>query len=207
MADRPPPIATGPNGPTYAQEWPSTPLLIAYKDPVPILNAFARDYRTGNIAPNSCAVQSRTVEGSVWLIGQAITALGGKYPRMTSTEKINGGLQLQFRFYSRQDPPPSQVKKIPVQVLRRLALVASASNDQELQAVTDMIIIAFFFLLRPGEYTGTKSDSSPFRLSDVTFSVGLTVFATATANDNELTADAFVILVFTTQNVACGMRK
>ena len=32
------------------------PLLVAYKDPVPILNAFTRDYRTGNIAPNSRAV-------------------------------------------------------------------------------------------------------------------------------------------------------
>ena len=27
------------------------PLLISYLDPVPILTAFARDYRTGNIAP------------------------------------------------------------------------------------------------------------------------------------------------------------
>ena len=26
-------------------------LLVSYKDPVPILNAFARDFRTGNIAP------------------------------------------------------------------------------------------------------------------------------------------------------------
>ena len=32
------------------------PLLIAYKYPVPILNAFARDYQTGNIAPKSHVV-------------------------------------------------------------------------------------------------------------------------------------------------------
>ena len=32
------------------------PLPVAYKDPVPILNAFAIDYRTENIAPNSRAV-------------------------------------------------------------------------------------------------------------------------------------------------------
>ena len=41
------------------------PLLIAYKDPVPILNVFDRDYRTEKIAPNSHAVQSRTVEDAV----------------------------------------------------------------------------------------------------------------------------------------------
>ena len=77
--------------------------------------------------------------------------------------------------------------------------MAVACNDQELQAVADMIAITFFFLLRPVEYTGTKSDSSPFCLSDVTFSVGCTVFDTATATDNELAAAAFVILVFTMQ--------
>ena len=62
-----------------------------------------------------------------------------------------------------------------------------------------MIIIAFFFLLRPGEYTGTKSDSSPFRLSDVTFSVGRTVFDMETATNNDLAAATFIILTFTTQ--------
>ena len=62
-----------------------------------------------------------------------------------------------------------------------------------------MIIIAFFFLLRPGEYTGKKSDSTPFRLSDVTFTVGRTVSNTATATENELATATFVILTFSTQ--------
>ena len=49
-----------------------------------------------------------------------------------------------------------------------------------------MIIIAFFFLLLPGEYIGIKSDSSPFRLSDVTFSVVHMVFDTSTDTNNDL---------------------
>ena len=53
------------------------PLLVTYQYPVPILNAFARDYRTGNIAPDSRGVQSRTVEDTIQLIGQAIAMLGG----------------------------------------------------------------------------------------------------------------------------------
>ena len=176
------------------------PLLVAYQDPVTILNAFTRDYRTGNIVPDSRGVRSRTVEDAVRSIGQAIVMLGAKDPRMTSTGKLDGRLQLQFRCYSRQDPPPSHVKPIPVQVLRRLVCVAATSRDPELQAVADMIIIAFFFLHRPGEYTGTKSDSSPFRLSYANFSVGRTVFNTSTATDNDLAAATFVILNFSTQN-------
>ena len=124
--------------------------------------------------------------------------LGAKYPRMASTGKIDRRLQLQFRCYSWQDPPPSWVNPIPVQVLHRLACVAAASNDQELQAVADMIIISFSFLLRPGEYTGTKYDSTPFCLSDVTFSVVHTVLDTSTATNNELAAATFVILIFST---------
>ena len=77
--------------------------------------------------------------------------------------------------------------------------MAAASNDQELQVVVYMIIIACFFLLWPGDYTGKKSDSAPFFLSDVTFSVVRTVFDTATATDNELAAATFVILIFSTQ--------
>ena len=83
--------------------------------------------------------------------------------------------------------------------------MAAASNDQELQAVADMIIITFFFLLRPGEYTGKKSDSAPFRPSYVTFSFGRTIFDTATDTDNKLAVATFVMLIFTTQkNVVQG---
>ena len=89
-----------------------------------------------------------------------------------------------------------------------MACIAAASNDQELQAVADMIIIGFFVLLRPGKYTGTKSDSTPFCLSDVTFSVGRTVFDTATTPENELAAATFVILIFSTQkNGLWGEKK
>ena len=182
-------------------------LLVAYQDPVPILNAFAQDYQTGNIAPDSRGVRSITVEDAVRSIGQAIAMLGAKDPRMTSTGKIYGRLQLQFRCYSRQDPPPSRVKPIPAQVLRRLACIAAASRDPKLQAVADMITIAFFFLLCPGEYTGTKYDSSLFRLSDVTFSVGRTVFDTSTATDIDLASATFVILTFSNQKNGVRGRK
>ena len=56
------------------------PLLVAYQDPVPILNAFTRDYRTGNIAPQSHGVRSKTVEDAVRSIGQVIAMLGANDP-------------------------------------------------------------------------------------------------------------------------------
>ena len=32
------------------------PLLVSYRDPVPILNTFSRKYRTGDITPSGCQV-------------------------------------------------------------------------------------------------------------------------------------------------------
>ena len=66
------------------------PLLVAYKEPVPTLNAFAQDYRTGNITPDSRGVHSRAVEDAVQSIEQAIVMLRAKDPSMTSTGEIDG---------------------------------------------------------------------------------------------------------------------
>ena len=61
-------------------------------------------------------------------------------------------------------------------MIQKVAAVALATNDEETQCVYDMIIVAYFFLLRPGKYTGAKSDSTPFRMCDITFSYGRAVF-------------------------------
>ena len=92
-----------------------------------------------------------------------------------------------------------RIRKVAAARLLSVAVSVSNTVRPTLKVTSDMIIIAFFFLLRPGEYTGTKYYSSPFRLSDVTFSVGRTVFDTETATDNDLAAATFLILTFTTQ--------
>ena len=81
------------------------PLLIGYKDPVPILNIFAREYRTGDITPTSSPVQSRMAEDSVRSIGQALTALGLANTRYRKGGKINIRLCFQLRCYTKKDPP------------------------------------------------------------------------------------------------------
>jgi hypothetical protein len=66
-------------------------------------------------------------------------------------------------------------------------------------AVADMIALAFFFLLRPGEYTGTKSDTTPFRLCDTQLFLGSHRLDLATATDNQLLSATFGSLTFTDQ--------
>ena len=62
-----------------------------------------------------------------------------------------------------------------------------------------MIILAFFFLLRPGEYTATASDNTPFRLADIRLAIGGQYLDPFLATEADLEAATFVSLTFTTQ--------
>jgi hypothetical protein len=62
-----------------------------------------------------------------------------------------------------------------------------------------MICLAFFFLLRPGEYTGTSSDTTPFTLQDVQCWIGQQRFLATTIPLDDLSRVTFVALTFTTQ--------
>jgi hypothetical protein len=149
------------------------PFLRQHADPVPILQVFAQRYRDGRIAPSGRQVAARTVEDAIRAVAQAHTILGAKDPRKDDFGKIDYRLTRQLRSYSKVDPPPKRVKPVPITLvlyLLRIAYNVDCSDDN--QAIADMICIAFFFLLRPGEYTGTSTDSHPFLLEHVTLHLG-----------------------------------
>jgi hypothetical protein len=108
-------------------------------------------------------------------------------------------LQRMFSSFKKRDPPPHRVKPIPVQVLRRIMAVAYAAPTPGNLAIADMCCVAFFFLLRPGEYTVSPSESTPFRLCDVQLSIGVRRLNLTTATDAEIRAATFATLTFTTQ--------
>ena len=125
--------------------------------------------------------------------------LGATDQRKDSTGAIDFRLARQLRSYSRLDPPPHRVKPIPIVLIRHVALSTTELVAPSQLAIADMIILAFFFLLRPGEYTGSNNDDTPFRLADVTLTsdnVHLDLFTSAPA---DLLAATGVSLTFTTQ--------
>lgn len=105
--------------------------------------------------------------------------------------------------YNKKDPPPNRVKPIPVQVIRRILLLAKNNpTDKALVMEADMIALAFFFLLRPGEYTATKSESTPFEFKDVQLWQGSLRLDLLTATNEELLAASFCSLTFDRQKNA-----
>lgn len=76
-----------------------------------------------------------------------------------------------FKGYKKEDDPTKRVKPVPLAIVRRAKEAARGIKEN---AIGDMCIIGFFFLNRPGEHVQTsnpESNSTPFRLCDVTFIV------------------------------------
>ena len=76
--------------------------------------------------------------------------------------------------------------------------MAALHGDAISLAVSDLSYMAFFWLLRPGEYC-SSSESHPFRLCDVQLFIGNTRLDPLTCDLADLDRVTFVTLTFTTQ--------
>jgi hypothetical protein len=104
-----------------------------------------------------------------------------------------------LKAFSKKDPPPHRVKPVPVAVLCNVVATAATLQCPHRVAMADMTILAFFFLLRPGEYTGGSSDTAPFHFQDVHLFIGPTRLDLATASITSLRQATFGTLTFTNQ--------
>jgi len=178
------------------------PFLEAFCDKVPIPQVFLVLVRTGRLATNKDPVRARTSEDYLRSVAQMHLSVGKGDPRANSVGDIDFQIQRMIAAWKKADPPPTRVKPIPVAVLKRICTVARELplNSFFLEAMADMIIIAFFFLLCPGEYTNSPSDTTPFTLlGDVQLFIGPTRIDLDTASDNQIRMAQSASLTFTTQ--------
>ena len=178
------------------------PLLKTIKDKVPILQVFLRRVRTGRLAQNKHPIQSRSAEDYVRSVAQTFLSLGAPDPRLNSNGDTDFRLTRQLKCYSKADPPPNRVKPVPIMVIRHILQIAHSGNSTFQQGVADMICLAFFFLLRPGEYTISPSDSEPFRLRNIQLFQGQTRLNLQNATDAQLLTATFGTLEFENQKNA-----
>ena len=175
------------------------PLLETLENKVPVLQVFGQRVRTGKLAADGNPIRARSTEDYLRSVGQTFLSLGTEDPRLDASGSTDFRLKRMIAAWKKQDPPPSRVKPIPVQVIRRIAFIASQSTCAIAQTTADMIIIAFFFLLRPGEYSDSASDTQPFDLRSVQLFLGLHRLNLSTATDADLLAAASCSLTFDRQ--------
>ena len=192
---------------TYWTQWEGfcsrlqlDPHLTHVRDPIPFLQIFAHRVRTGDLAVHGQRVRKRQVEQYLRAVGQGLSGLGARDPRHDAHGKTDFRLSRQLRSYTREDPPPAQVKPLPTPVLHDV-FSHHFRGDARSQCLADIVWTGFFFLLRPGKHcnAGADNDSAPFRLCDVTVRRGSQVFNTTTDPLDLLATADHVVLTFTTQ--------
>ena len=73
--------------------------------------------------------------------------LGAKDPRLNSANLMDFRLQKMVASWKKTNPALDRVKPIPIKVIKGVAILAQHATSQQIKAIADMIIIAFFFLL------------------------------------------------------------
>ena len=101
--------------------------------------------------------------------------------------------------WKKEDPPPHRVKPVPVTIVSNIVSSAYASSNARARAIADMAVLAFFFLLRPGEYTSSTGDTTPFTFADVQLFAGARRLCLRTASAATVRSATFCTLTFTSQ--------
>ena len=139
------------------------------------LSGFAARVRSGTYGCKK-QVRAGTVNSALTAIGTTISLDRGVNPtKVDHTNNLLPRLAQMLAGWKKLDPPT--VKKLPVaiDIPELLVKFGHASHSNELdRAIGDLVIVAFYYLLRVGEYTikGNRNNSKQtvqFRLQDVTF--------------------------------------
>ena len=141
-----------------------------------VLLAFAAFTRTGALGKGK-QVRTGTVTTALRYVGQTFDMAGYGDPRLAN-EHIHLAISRLYRSYANEDPPSNSQIALPVSIFENISKHECQSTNHREKAAADLIIIAFFFLLRVGEYTLPTSTRQTrtvqFRLRDITFWDGRT---------------------------------
>ena len=144
------------------------------------LQGFAEWVRQGH-AGRGHKVRVGSVQDALCSIGAAFELVAKPNPlyRHPATPRHWVALERQIRCYTREDPPTTPKLAVPVALPEHLVWQAHFApgnrRTARRQALADLVNIAFYYLLRVGEYTATSSKRSRkkltevFRVYDVTF--------------------------------------
>ena len=125
--------------------------------------------------------------------------MGSSNPRLDLAGNVVPPLQQMQRAWRTGDPPPVRVKPVPLALARHAVNSQDPSNPVQ-SAIRDLLIIGYFFLLRPGEHAYSGRAGHPFRLCDTSFDVpGAAAFNGATISEASLATAVRVNLNFSTQ--------
>ncbi len=139
------------------------------------LTGFAQRVRSGFFG-HGRQVQSATVSQAITAIGQTIEMARNVNPtKIMGADKFLPAVQVLLDGYGKTDPPTN--KKLPVESDVPELLIDmgyGTGGTPHSQAIGDLALIAFYYLLRIGEYTikskrNNTKQMVQFKIEDVRF--------------------------------------
>jgi hypothetical protein len=166
------------------------------------LLAFAARVRTG-LFGHGLQVGFQSVETALRHMAQTLVLAGYEDPRKaTGAHDLDLPFQRLLKSYRNADPVPKPQLALPVHTIATAGQHYQAPQAA-VRATADLVITAFFFLLRVGEYTMPKKQQRTrtvqFRLQDVTFRRANNTIIQRNAPLAELAAAASVTLFLDNQ--------
>jgi hypothetical protein len=139
-----------------------------------LLTGFAGRVRTGYYGQGK-QIQAGSVSSAITAVGQAIALATNTIPtKIVGSDKLLPRLQQMLDGFRKADPPTTKQLPVEADVPEYLVQLGLDPEARELdRAIGDLAMIAFYYLLRIGEYTtkGTRNNSKQteeFKMGDIT---------------------------------------
>jgi hypothetical protein len=142
---------------------------------VRLLTGFAGRVRTGYYGQGK-QIQAGSVSSAITAVSQAIALATNTNPtKIVGSDKLLPRLQQMLDGFRKADPPTTKQLPVEADVPEFRVQLGLSPEARELdRAIGDLTMIAFYYLLRIGEYTtkGTCNNSKQteeFKMGDITF--------------------------------------
>ncbi len=140
---------------------------------ISILQAFTEWVRQGNLGRGH-QIKAGTVQDAIGAIGKAFELDGYENPLyQPGTTHYHLRIGRQIEAFKREDPPPQPQLAVPSNIPLWIYRTSWESTVHHVRATGELCLIAYFFLLRVGEYTTNHTRQTTrtqqFRLQDVAF--------------------------------------
>ena len=120
-----------------------------------IITAFAARVRSGHYGKGRI-VKAQSVSQALAAISKTIELVGKRSPIYQTEKTYKTPVARLLEGYRREDPPSTPQLAVPVAVPEACFKIAYQTNNPINHAVGDLALIAFYYLLRVGEYTKPK---------------------------------------------------
>ena len=182
----------------YTESLGLDPFLSTVADKVPYLRVLAHRIRSGAASRSGQPVRAPHVRDEILSVAKCYTDMGQPDPRVMSAGLMDPRLTRLYSAYSHEDPAPHRIRPLPIQTIHHATALVHASPTPKLTASIEMIWIAFFLLLRPGEYC-QAADNHQLCLGHVTFTIGHHKLNTHTVSELDLYCATNASLTFDNQ--------